>query len=79
MTILCIFIQTVFRDDIRRYYDIIMYFYSGSIQRRFRHQAAHTMVLLRMEDALEASVTQTHAVPVFIFTLPPKSRSQRWM
>ena len=27
MTLLCIFIQTVFREDIRHYYDIIMYFY----------------------------------------------------
>ena len=66
MTILCIFIQTVFREDIRRYYDIILYFYSGSIQRGFRHQDAHTKVLLHVEDAFGASFTQTHAVPGFL-------------
>ena len=66
MTLLCIFIQTVFRKDIRRYYDIIIYFYSYSIQRGFRHHPLHTPVLLRMEDAPEACVTQTHAVPGFL-------------
>ena len=66
MTILCICIQTVFREDIWRYYDIIMYFYSDSIQRGFRPQAAHTPVLLRVEDAFEACVTQTHVVPGFL-------------
>ena len=66
MTLLYILIQTVFREDIWRYYDIIKYFYSDSIQRGFRHQAAHTPVLLLMEDAFEACVTQKHAVPGFL-------------
>ena len=39
MTLLCIFIQTVSREDIWNYYEIIMYFYSDSIQRGFRHKA----------------------------------------
>ena len=66
MTILCICINKVFREYIWRNYDIIMYFYSSSIQRGFRHQAVHTPVLLYMEDGFEASVTQTHTVPVFL-------------
>ena len=66
MTLLCIFIQTVFREDIWRYYDIIMYFYSDSIHRGFRPQAVQTPVLLRVEDDFEACVTQTHAVPGFL-------------
>ena len=66
MTLLFIFIQTLFRKDIRRYCDIIMYFYSDSIQRGFRPQAAHTLVLLHVEDAFESGVTQTHAVPGFL-------------
>ena len=43
-----------------------MYFYSYSIEKRFRPQAAHTPVLLRLEDSFEACVTQTHAVHVFL-------------
>ena len=43
-----------------------MYFYSDIIHRRFRPQAAHTPVLLCMEDAFEACVTQTHVVPGFL-------------
>ena len=43
-----------------------MYFYSFSIHRRFRPQAAHLSVLPRVDDALEACVTQTHVVPVFL-------------
>ena len=66
MTLLCIFIQTVFREDIRRYYDIIMYFYSDSIHKGFQHNAAHTPVMIRMEDDIDACVTQTHAAPSFL-------------
>ena len=66
MTLLCIFIQKVFREDIRRYYDIIMHFYSDSIQRGFIPQADYTPVLLRVEAAFEACVTQTHAVLGFL-------------
>ena len=43
-----------------------MYFYSYSIQGRFRPQAAHMPVLICMEDAFEACVNQTHTVPVFL-------------
>ena len=43
-----------------------MYFYSDIIHRRFRPQAAHTPVLLCMEDAFEACVTQNHVGPVFL-------------
>ena len=43
-----------------------MYVYSDSIQRGFRPHAAHTPVLLRVEDSFEACVTQTHAVPGFL-------------
>ena len=60
------FIQTVFREDIWRYYDIIMYFYSDSMQRGFRPRAEHTPALLRMEYAFEACVTQTHLVTGFL-------------
>ena len=66
MTLLCIFIQTVFREGIWLYYDIIMYFYSDRIQRGFRPQAVHTPVLICVEDAFEACVTQTHAFPGFL-------------
>ena len=63
MTLLCIFIHTVFREDIWPYYEIIMYFYSDSIQRIFIPQAARTSVLICVEDVFEDCVTQTHAVP----------------
>ena len=43
-----------------------MYFYSDSIQIRFRPKAAHTPVLLCLEDASEGCVTQTYAVPIFL-------------
>ena len=66
MKLLCIFIQIVLREDIRRSYDIIIYFYLDIIQRGFRPQAVHMLVLLRVYDALEACVTQTHTVPGFL-------------
>ena len=43
MTLLCIFIQTVFREDIQRYYDIIMYF----IQTVFREDSDTRLCIRR--------------------------------
>ena len=66
MTLLCIVIQTVFRKNIRRYYEINMYFFKDSIHRGFLHYSVHTLVLLCLEDDFNTCVIQTHVVPGFL-------------